>query len=107
MELTIDSIKEICSLENIEITLHAAKRLEQHGILLDDVISCIQSGKIIEQYPDDYPFPSCLILGLSIKNQYLHVVVGSNLETLWIVTAYYPDSEKWESDLETRKEKKS
>ena len=106
MELTMDSLKEICSLENIEITLHAAKRLEQRGILLDDVISCIQSGKIIEQYPDDYPFPSCLILGLSIKNQYLHVVVGSNLETLWIVTAYYPDSEKWESDLETRKEKK-
>lgn len=107
MELTIDSLKEICSLENIEITLHAAKRLEQRGILIDDVINCIQSGKIIEQYPDDYPFPSCLILGLSIKNQYLHVVIGSNLEKLWIITAYYPDSEKWESDFETRKEKKS
>ena len=105
LELTIDSLKERCSLENIEITLHAAKRLEQRGILLDDVISCIQSGKIIEQYPDDYPFPSCLILGLSIKNQYLHVVVGSNLETLWIVTAYYPDSEKWESILRQERRK--
>lgn len=30
----MDSLKEICSLENIEITLHAAKRLEQRGILL-------------------------------------------------------------------------
>lgn len=107
MELTIDSLKEICSLENIEITLHAAKRLEQRAILLDDIISCIQSGKVIEQYPNDYPFPSCLILGLSTKDRYLHVVVGSNLKTLWIVTAYYPDSEKWESDFKTRKEKES
>lgn len=106
MKLTIESLKGICFLENIEITLHAAKRLEERGILLDDIINCIKSGKIIEQYPDDYPFPSCLILGLSIKNQFLHVVVGSNLETLWIVTAYYPDSEKWESGFEIRKENK-
>lgn len=105
MELNIESLKRICCLENIEITLHAAKRLEQRGILLADVINCIKDGKIIEQYSDDYPFPSCLILGLSVKKQYLHVVVGSNLETLWIVTAYYPDSEKWESDFKTRKEK--
>lgn len=105
MELNIESLKKISCLENIEITLHAAKRLEQRGILLADVINCIKGGKIIEQYPDDYPFPSCLILGLSVMEQYLHVVVGSDLETLWIVTAYYPDSEKWESDFETRKEK--
>ncbi len=104
LQLTIESLKNICSLENIEITLHAAKRLEQRSILLDDVINCIKSGKIIEQYPDDYPFPSCLILGLSVRNQYLHVVVGSNSETLWIVTAYYPDPEKWESNFELRKE---
>ena len=27
------------------------------------------NGEIIEQYPDDYPYPSCLILGVSIKIQ--------------------------------------
>ncbi len=106
MELTIETLRTICCLENIEITLHAAKRLEQRGISITDIINCINSGKIIEQYPNDYPFPSCLILGLSIKAQYLHAVVGSNSETLWIVTAYYPDSEKWEPDFQTRKESK-
>lgn len=107
LELNIKSLKEICSLENIEITLHAAKRLEQRKIFLNDIINCIKNGKIIEQYPDDYPFPSCLILGPSVKGQYLHAVIGSNLKTLWIVTAYYPDIEKWEADFETRKESKS
>ena len=105
MSFSIEDLQKMCSPENIEITLHAAKRLEQRGIALDDVIECIKVGKIIEYYPDDYPFPSCLILGLSISGRHLHVVVGSDLKTLWIVTAYYPDPEKWESDFSTSKEK--
>lgn len=95
MELNIEDLRQICCLENIEITLHAAKCLEQRWLRIADIISCIQNGKIIEQYPTDYPYPSCLILGLSVKTQYLHVVVGSNLETLWLITAYYPDAQKW------------
>lgn len=105
MELCIEELRKICTIENIEITLHAAKRLEQRGILLKDIIECIKNGEIIEQYPDDYPFPSCLILGISCKQNDLHVVVGSNRVTLWIVTAYFHDLQKWESDLKTRKEK--
>jgi hypothetical protein len=38
-------------------------RLRERGIKRADVINCIQSGEIIEQYLDDMPFPSCLILG--------------------------------------------
>ncbi len=102
-ELNLQDLQKICSLENMEITLHAAKRLEQRGILIEDVISCIKTGEIIEQYPNDYPYPSCLILGKSLTQLILHVVTGSDLSTLWIVTAYYPDLEKWESDFKTRK----
>lgn len=104
MELDIIDLRKICTLENIEITLHAAKRLEQRGISIDDVIACIMNGEIIEQYPTDYPHPSCLILGYAVSELYLHVVIGSDLNTLWIVTAYYPDLNKWESDYKTRKE---
>ena len=105
MELNILDLQKICTLENIEITMHAAKRLEQRGISIDDVISCIKNGEIIEQYPDDYPFPSCLILGSSTHHLLIHVFVGSDLNTLWIVTAYYPDAEKWDATFKLRKEK--
>lgn len=106
MELNIDDLRKICTLENIQITLHAAKRLEQRGISINDIIACIINGEIIEQYPRDYPHPSCLILGHAVSQIYLHVVVGSNMETLWIVTAYYPDLNNWEADYKTRKEHK-
>ena len=82
--------------------MHAAKRIEQRGILLKDIIDCIMTGEIIEQYPDDYPYPSCLVLGS--KNKPLHTVVGTNGSQLWIVTAYYPSADKWMDDLKTRKE---
>lgn len=84
--------------------MHAAKRLEQRGILIKDVINCIINGEIIEQYPTDYPYPSCLILGISVSGISLHVVVGSNQTLLWVVTAYYPDNNKWSEDLKVRKE---
>lgn len=104
MELNINDLRKICTAENIEITLHAAKRLEQRGIFLQDIIACIKNGEIIEQYPDDYPHPSCLVLGMSVKQNYLHVVLGSDMATLWIITAYFPDLHKWENDF--RKEKR-
>ena len=57
-------------------------------------------GEIIEDYPDDYPFPSCLMLGAN----HLHVVCGVGAGILWIITAYHPTKDKWEDDLKTRKE---
>ena len=95
MALDILELRKLCIPKNIRITLHAAKRLEQRRIFLKDVIACIMNGEIIEQYPDDYPYPSCLILGMSIEDKYLHVV---------LITAYFPSFDKWESDFKTRKE---
>ena len=39
MTLDILELRKLCIPKNIRITLHAAKRLEQRGIFLKDVIS--------------------------------------------------------------------
>ena len=36
-------------------------------------------------------------------DEYFHVVCGISDEELWLITAYRPSVEKWESDLKTRK----
>nr|WP_308625056.1 DUF4258 domain-containing protein [uncultured Eisenbergiella sp.] len=104
MELDINVLRKICLPENIELTMHAAKRLEQRDISIEDVMNCIIQREIIEQYPTDYPFPSCLILGTSVSGKFLHAVIGSNQSQLWIITAYYPDINKWSEDFKARKE---
>jgi hypothetical protein len=61
-------------------------------------------GELIEEYPDDHPFPSGLVLGF-INRAPLHVVVAVDKEVdcCYIITAYQPDSEYFESDYKTRK----
>ena len=103
MTLDILELRKLCIPKNIRITLHAAKRLEQRGIFLKDVISCIMNGEIIEQYPDDYPYPSCLILGMSIEDKYLHVVIGNHESDLFLITAYHLQASK----QKTRKQSNS
>ena len=58
---------------------------------MEDVIQVLTNGEIIEQYPTDYPFPSCLVLGYTKTGKALHVVCGSNGVELWLITAYIPD----------------
>ena len=72
MELDINNLRKICIPENIEITMHAARRLEQRGI--------------------------------SVNDKLIHTVIGSNQSQLWIITAYYPDINKWSEDFRVRKE---
>ena len=39
-----------------------------------------------------------------MNHRFLHTVVGSDQERIWIITAYYPDENKWSSDFRSRKE---
>lgn len=89
---------------NIILTLHLLKRLSERGIEYNDVIHAIQCGEIIEQYIDDYPHPSCLIVGKANNEKILHIVCGTDGKNIWIITAYFPDEEKWNNDFKTRKE---
>jgi hypothetical protein len=87
-------------------TEHVALRLRERKIKRVDVLSCIQNGEIIEQYPTDYPFPSCLVSGVSADGRPLHVVVGADGGVMgYVITAYFPTPDKWESDYKTRKER--
>ena len=77
--------------------------MPRRGIHYEDLKNAILTGEIIEQYSTDYPLPSCLVLGLSIRKKYLHVVCAIKQNAILIITAYLPDPEKWESDLKTRR----
>ena len=102
--LNIEIIKEYIAKKKIDWTKHCLNRLNQRDILISDVKTAVNNGKIIEYYYDDYPYPSCLTLGNTNTNKPLHTVVGTNGNQLWIVTAYYPAPEKWMPDLKTRRE---
>ena len=102
--MTTNDIIKLCTAHKLRWTNHILLRLLQRGIQLDDVESALLSGEIIEHYPQDYPYPSCLVLGLTSSKQYLHVVCGLGDDELWLITAYSPDNQEWTDDFKTRKE---
>ena len=101
----IENFKGMNTLEKIAITKHAKERLEEWGIKVDDVIHCIDTGEIIKQYEEDKPLSSCLILGKTINESYLHIVLSKDEDFIYFITAYYPNCTQWEADLKTRKER--
>jgi len=54
-------------------------------------------GEIIENYPDDKPYPSCLIFGKTFSGDPVHSVWAYNNQNRWavIITAYRPDPGLW------------
>ena len=89
---------------SIKWSKHCLERMQERDITIADVKYCLQTGEIIEDYPDDFPYPSCLIFGHTEENKVLHIVVGSDYSSLFFITAYFPDTNKFENDLKTRKE---
>ena len=101
---TINYLKNLISAKKIIWKEHATIRLVERGISRKDVLECIISGDIIEEYVSDKPFPSCLILGFLSNNKPIHVVCSTDNEYLYIITAYVPTLYKWNEDFKTRKE---
>lgn len=87
------------------LTKHATVVRLERGITTAELEQALLNGEIIERYPDDQPYPSCLVLGWLTSGDPLHVVCSrGNIEpALRIVTLYEPEDALWESDYKTRK----
>ncbi len=105
--INIDSLRQHYQDDAVFITEHAAERSRQRGILSRDMRNAVETGEIIEQYPDDFPFPSCLILGKDLTGKCIHICMSEEGTTSRIITAYYPDKKKWSDDFRTRREKEN
>jgi hypothetical protein len=64
-------------------------------------------GEVIEVYPADRPYPSCLIL--NVETDPVHVVAAADPDAriCHAITAYRPDLEHFEPDWKTRKKESS
>lgn len=87
-------IKQLLSDDLFIVSMHARVRMFERNISTDDLVILLNKGEIIEEYPDDQPCPSVLMLGY-INDQPYHLVVGICEDHLRIITAYEPDESHW------------
>jgi uncharacterized protein DUF4258 len=90
--------------QSLIFRLHALVRMAQRGFDPQDIHKAFEDGKIIENYPDDLPYPSCLVMAW-ISDRPVHVVAALNNDTqeTIVITVYEPDSQIWDNDFTRRK----
>lgn len=85
--------------------LHALTRMAQRHFEPSDIRYALDNGTVIEQYPEDNPYPSFLVLSL-VNERSIHVVAALNEEAqeIIIITVYEPDPSAWDNGFTRRKE---
>ena len=82
---------------SVRITDHADEEAFNDSLTYEEIYLSVIQGNIIEDYPNDKPYPSGLIMGMNFSNEPIHSVWAYNLENQWavLITVYRPDPERW------------
>jgi hypothetical protein len=93
IEVIIEAIRN----HRVRITDHADEEAEADKLSFDEIYFSVFQGEIIEDYPDDTPYPSCLIYGDTFSGDPVHSVWAYNIENQWtvLITVYRPDPKRW------------
>ena len=64
----------------------------------------LATGEVVEEYPNDTPYPSRLMLGWHGPRP-IHVVAADNREAkeTIVITVYEPDLDQWEPGFKRRR----
>jgi hypothetical protein len=92
------------AVDRLVFRIHAIQRMFQRGITEADIRRLLDGGEVIQEYPDDQPYASRLLLGRQ-GSRPIHVVVADNLddqETI-VITVYEPDPAQWERDFRRKR----
>lgn len=100
--IDIDELKDFMDRDQFIITNHARIRMFQRNVTTDVIKEIVIQGEVIEEYPNDFPCPSLLILGYNKKNP-LHVVIGKCEDHARIITVYIPDEKHWIDDKKRKR----
>jgi len=96
--------KKYPAYRQLTFRIHALRQMFQRRISDSDIRELVGLGVIIEEYPDDTPYPSYLIFKM-VNGRPIHVVMAYNnvdREAI-VITAYEPDPDSWSDNYTRRK----
>lgn len=103
--MTIDELVEAIRANRVRITDHADEEATADGLTFDEVYVSVLRGEVIEDYPTDKPYPSCLVYGQTFTGEPIHSVWAYNEQNggAVLITVYRPDPDRWINWRERRK----
>jgi Domain of unknown function (DUF4258) len=104
---TLIKLQELALLRKVRVSDHGNEETQEDDMDPELLVQGIQKAILIEDYPDAFKGPSVLLLQ-DYAGVPVHVVWGLarvNPYTATLITAYFPDPEKWYDGFTTRKPK--
>ena len=95
--MDIENIVDAIRNSRVRITDHADEEAFDDGLTFEEIYFSVMHGEVIEDYHNDKPYPSCLIMGRTFSGDPIHSVWAYNSVNRWavLVTVYRPDPERW------------
>ena len=100
----LDEVRAALNSRQYRLSGHAVDEMLADALGERDILSATLAGEVIEDYPNAFPFPACLVLGRTPDGPAVHAV-GAFDRTSWyavLVTVCRPDPARWTADFRTR-----
>ena len=95
--MEIRDIVDALRKNRVRITDHADEEAYADRLSFEEIFYSVFQGTVIEDYPDDRPYPSCLVYGHTFSGEPIHSVWAHNEKNQWavLITVYRPDPKRW------------
>jgi Domain of unknown function (DUF4258) len=96
--MDIYRLKEAIAAGRVVTSRHSLNEAAADDLVLGEIYdSVVQSGEVIEDYPNAYPTPAYLVLGFNTMGDPLHSVWSYDQvrQTAKLITVYRPDPDRW------------
>jgi mitochondrial fission protein ELM1 len=94
-EAILRLFKQAVQERQVKISLHAAEEALAENITRTEIETVLLNAQILEDYPDWWLGPSCLIYGRTETERDLHLVASYSELPITIITVYEPRPPKW------------
>ena len=82
--------------EEFEFSKHAVDQTILRNITVQEIREAMNTGEVIEDYPEDKYGSSCLVFGLTKQKRPIHIQCSYPTRSLIkIITIYEPDLKQW------------
>jgi hypothetical protein len=96
--MDIDRLKEAIASGRVTTSRHSLDEAANDDLFLGEIYdSVVRSGEVIEDYPNSYPTPACLVLGFNTMDDPIHSVWSYDQvrESAKLITVYRPAPDRW------------
>ena len=91
----LDLLKQAVQQRQIKISLHAADEALAEEITRPEIEAAMLNAQVLEDYPDWWLGPSCLIYGRTDAGRDIHIVLSYSGLPVTIITVYEPLPPRW------------